>query len=331
MGPAPQPLLAPEPVLQQNIPTTTTIREKHEESPRRPLSVSSSPLSRPRSRTSLFKRRPFKTETTTNAAIEEKTLKVETIEEVTTEESSATLRRVGSSGRQSLFSTRNRFRTRPNILEKTEEVPTTNPPEKVALKEETLEETVETPKPNILTSMRKRHRFSFAPKLAPVDEDVTEDNFISTDKIEEETFTTAKTFTNRSPRKSFRSLLKSRSQNRIAVSAPKIVNTVTKNKRPSSTSSSLLEPINLPKRIPELVTESRQLVVERIPISQTQTLRPQRVQVEKITDTQIIPQKMRRILPAFIDPAFLHPNPPLPAAVTTSPVTQSSRVIASPL
>merc|ERR1712106_1227831 len=333
MGPAPQPLLAPEPVLQQNIPTTTTIREKHEESPRRPLSVSSSPLSRPRSRTSLFKRRPFKTETTTNAAIEEKTLKVETIEEVTTEESSATLRRVGSSGRQSLFSTRNKLRTRPNILENTEEVPTTNPPEKVAIKEEPLEEIVEKPKPNILTSMRKHHRFSFAPTLAPVDEDVTEDNFISTDKIEEDTYTTAKTFTNQSSRKSFRSLLKSRSQNRLAVSAPKIVK---KNKRPSSTSSSLLEPIHLPKRVPELVTESHQLLVERITISPTQ--RPQRVQVEKIKDTPIIAQKTRRILPAFIDPAFLQPNPPLPAAVTTSPVTQleksasqSSRVIASPL
>merc|ERR1711892_300800 len=306
--PAPQPLVAPEPVPQQDIPTTTTIREKHEESPRRPLSVSSSPLSSPRSRTSLFKRRPFKTETTTNAPIEEKTLRVETIEEVTTEESSATLRRIGSSGRQSLFSTRNRFRTRPNVLEKTEEVPTTNPPEKVALKEEQLEDIFETVKPNILTSMRKRHRFSFAPTLAPVDEDVTEDNFISTDKIEEETFTTAKTFTNQSPRKSFRSLLKSRSQNRLAVSAPKIVKTVAKNKRPSSTSSSLLEPINLPKRIPELVTESRQLLVERIPISQTQTLRPQKVQVEKITDTQIIPQKTRRILPAFLDQAFTTPT-----------------------
>merc|ERR1712106_458099 len=146
MGPAPQPLLAPEPVLQQNIPTTTTIREKHEESPRRPLSVSSSPLSRPRSRASLFKRRPFKTETTTNAAIEEKTLKFETIEEVTTEESSATLRKIGSSGRQSLFSTRNRLRSRPNIVEKTEKVPTTNSPQKVAVKEEPLEEIAETRK-----------------------------------------------------------------------------------------------------------------------------------------------------------------------------------------
>merc|ERR1711892_1580794 len=327
--PAPQPLVAPEPIL----PTTTTIREKHEESPRRPVSVSSSPLSRPRSRTTLFKRRPFKTETTTNAAIEEKTLKVETIEEVTTEESSATLRRVGSSGRQSLFSTRNKLRTRPNILENTEEVPTTNPPEKVALKEEPLEEIVEKPKPNILTSLRKRHRFSFAPKLAPVDQDVTEDNFISTDKIEEENFTTAKTFTNQSPRKSFRSLLKSRSQNRLAVSAPKIVK---KNERPSSTSSSLLEPIHLPKRVPELVTESHQLLVDRIPISPTH--RPQRVQVEMNKDTPIIAQKTRRILPAFIDPAFLHSNPLLPAAVTTSPVTQfeksasqRSRVIASPL
>lgn len=325
--PVPQPIVAPEPVLAQVISTQPTIRGKSEESPRRALAPS--PLTRTRSRTSLFSRRQNKAEITTIPTIEQKPVKVEEIVEVTTtEKSTGILGRSVSGGRQSLFSTRNRFRSRPNVLKKTEEVSSTYPP--TTVQEVTAEvEVVTTKKPETqVPLLRKRHRFPFSPTPSPIDEDVTEDNIINTDDLEEERYTTARSLRKHSPRKSFRSLLKSRSQNRLAVSVPKIVK---KDKRPSILSTIPPEPVHLPEPVPELVTESQ--LVKQIPTNQAQI--PQRVRVEKIESSPIIQQKTRR---TFIEPAFLTPTQTLPVEVTISPFTQfdraasqSSQVIASRL
>jgi len=169
--------------------------------------------------------------------------------------------------------------------------------------------------------LRKRHRFPFSPTPSPIDEDVTEDNIINTDDLEEGIYTTARSLKKHSPRKSFRSLLKSRSQNRLAVSAPKIVK---KDKRPTILSTIPPELVHLPEPVPELVTESQ--LVKQIPTNQAQI--PQRV----------IQQKTRRTFPVLIEPAFLEPIQILPVEVTISPFTQfdraasqSSQVIASRL
>jgi len=316
--PVPQPIAAPEPKIAQVVTTQPTIREQKEEAPRRAFIPS--PLSRPRSRTSLFNRR-LKAEVTPIPSVKETTTKVEEIIEVlTTTKSPGILGRTVSNGRKSLFSTKNRFRSRPNVLRKAKEVPSPTPPQ-IVTEAITEQELVITKKPEIQTPLlRTRQRFPFSPTPSPIEEQVTEDNIINTDDLVEETFTTPKSFIKQSPRKAFRSLLKSRSQNRLSVSVPKMT---MKDKRPSLPSTIPPAAVHLPDPVPELVTESHSLLVKQIPTSPTQI--PQRVRADN-----------RRLFPVSIEPAFLHPINTLPVRVTTSPITQfdeaasqSSIVIAS--
>jgi len=314
--PVPQPIVAPEPVAAQAIVTQPTIEEK----PRRPLI--SSPLSRPISRASLFNRRPAKTEITTLTPVTETPATVEEIVvEVTTTAKPGILGRVMTSGRKSLFSTRNRLRSRPSLLRKVEETPTTQVPEIV---------TEAVPEPEVVTTekvekapvvLRPRHRFPFSTAPSIVKADISEDNVINTDNLVEATPRSVLKANNPlSPRKSFRSLLKSRLQNRLSVSVPILT---MKDKRPAP------EPVHLPDPVvPELVTESHSLIAKQIPTTPTKI--PQRTKIENA-------QINRKTFSTKIEPAFFNPVRAVsPAQVTTAPVTQfeeptfESREVISP-
>merc|ERR1712013_213640 len=228
--PVPQPIVAPQPVVAQAIVTVPTIEEK----PRRPLIAS--PLSRPISRASLFNRRLPKSEITTLPPIKETPANVEEITEVvtTTVKSQGILGRAVSGGRKSLFSTRNRLRTRPSLLRKAEEAPTTTtPPPQIVTEVVTVPEVIITERVKAPV-LRSRHRFPFTPtpsivKDTLVNDDINEDNVINTDNLVEVTPRSVLKVNPLSPRKSFRSLLKSRMQNRLPVTVPIITK---KDKRP---------------------------------------------------------------------------------------------------
>jgi len=305
--PVPQPIVAPEPVVAQAIVTPPTIEEK----PRRPLL--SSPLSRPISRASLFNRRPPKSEITTLPPVKETPVNVEEIAEVvtTTAKSQGILGRAVSGGRKSIFSTRNRLRTRPSLLRKAEEAPTTQPPqivtEVVTVPEVFTTERVKAP------VLRSRHRFPFSPtptlvKDSLVNDDINEDNVINTDNLVEITPRSVLKANPLSPRKSFRSLLKSRMQNRLPVTVPM------KDKSPAAVPvTTPPEPVHLPDPVvPQIVTESHSLIPKQIPISQTQIS-----QRKKIENTSV----NRRTFSAKIEPAFINPVRASPIQVTAAPVT----------
>jgi len=305
--PAPQPIVAVEPVIAEIITTQRSIKEKNEESPRR--SLIASPLTRSRNRNSLFNRRPFKTETTAILTTVKTTMQPEeTILTATTEKITGNVGRTTNVGRKSLFSTRNRLRSRPSIMRKSEETLTTEPVTTAEVKTVEVEDvTVKKPDFPIL---RQRHRFPFTQTSPPVIEDITESNIINTDGLDDESFTTARSLLKQSPRKSFRSLLKSRSQNRLPISVPKLHK---KDKRPTLLSTTPAKPVHLPDPVPELVTESP--VVKQIPTSQ-----PNIPLNEKIEILPTVSEKTRKFSPVFIEPAFLKPVQSV--EVTASPFTQ---------
>jgi len=305
--PVPQPIVAPEPVVAQAIVTVPTIEEK----PRRPLL--SSPLSRPISRASLFNRRPPKSEITTLPPVKETPVTVEEIIEVvtTTAKSQGILGRAVSGGRKSIFSTRNRLRTRPSLLRKAEEAPTTQPPE-IVTEVVTVPEVVTTERVKAPV-LRSRHRFPFTPtpslvKDSLVNDDINEDNVINTDNLVEITPRSVLKANPLSPRKSFRSLLKSRMQNRLPVTVPM------KDKSPAAVPvTTPPELVHLPDPVvPQIVTESHSLIPKQIPISQTQIS-----QRKKIENTSV----NRRTFSAKIEPAFINPVRASPIQVTAAPVT----------
>merc|ERR1711874_201073 len=270
----------------------------------------------------------------------------ETVEVTTTEQTQGSLGRVVSTGRKSLFSTHNRLRSRPGVLRTAEEIATTpisarkirtlpTTQQQLVTEATTEAEVVTVKNAEVETPvLRKRHRFPFSSKPSEEKAAVSEDNAINTDDLVEAKFTTPRSELKSSPlspRKSFRSLLKSRLQNRLSVSVPIIT---MKDKRPSLPVT--IPPVHLPEPVvPEPVTESHSLTVKQIPTSQSKI--PQRAGVETVESLPQILQPSRRIFPAIIEPAFINPAPTSAPQVTIPPValfeeaTSESTVIRSHL
>jgi len=283
------------------------IKAKQENVNERQFSLS--PLSRARSRTSLFKRRPFLSTDPLllHPSLDELPEQTTTIHIPTTpqekpikQETSTVQGRVISSGRQSLFSTRSRLRNRQNRQK--EEIATTIPTPEIT--EDYVSDT-KASKPKALPHFRMRQRFPLARSPTPEVDDVTEDNIINIDSLEEDAYTTVKPFLNKSPRKSFRSLLTSRSQKRLSGNIPNNV----KSRRPFKSTLSPSDPV------PEVVTQPPPLLVEQVPTS------TKRARVEK--RKKPLPKKTR-ILPSFVEP-FLHKSSPAnPATISVTKLDQSA-------